>query len=439
MAQRHQWQFIRLQTGRRVAQTASDYLQGFMETFNELEQTRPKIAGVLQQGSDYLERSINESLSSRLRSLQQGWDNVLHRANDNKMELEVALKEATEFHDTLQIFIDWLTNAEKSFASFAPASLVLETILDQIEQHKLFQKDLGVQREVLLDLSKKGIHLTYVSQKQDVILIKNVLISAQSRWERILSKTAERTRTLDQTFKEAKEFNDLWSGLYGWLDDAAKSFNDSGLKLNQDRDKMKRSLDEHQEFQRKMGAKQPTYDAVMRQGKLVKDRAPKSDEPLLKQMLSDMKAKWQAVSQKSIDRQRKLEEGLLFSGQFKDAIQALVDWLGRADLAQMSDGPVHGDLDTVVNLREQQDRFEEELSRLTVQTKQVRQTADELLTTASEDDKVIIQQQVAQLDATWQSVITASKTRSCRLVEAPKLKPYTWPPTYCLNDLPIFK
>ena len=401
-----------------LPQTASDYLQGFMETFNELEQTRPKIAGVLQQGSYYLERSINESLSSRLRSLQQGWDNVLHRANDNKIELEAALKEATEFHDTLQIFIDWLTNAEKSFASFAPASLVLETILDQIEQHKLFQKDLGVQREVLLDLSKRGIHLTYVSQKQDVILIKNVLISAQSRWERILSKTAERTRTLDQTFKEAKEFNDLWSGLYGWLDDAAKSFNDSGLKLNQDRDKMKRSLDEHQEFQRKMGAKQPTYDALMRQGKLVKDCAPKTDEPLLKQMLSDMKAKWQAVSQKSIDRQRKLEEGLLFSGQFKDAIQALVDWLGRADLAQMSDGPVHGDLDTVVNLREQQDRFEEELSRLTVQTKQVRQTADELLTTASEDDKVIIQQQVAQLDATWQSVMTASKTRSCRLVEA---------------------
>jgi len=69
----------------------------------------------------------------------------------------------------------------------------------------------------------------------------------------------------------------------------------------------------------------------------------------------------------------------------------------------------------------------------------VRKTADELLTTSSEDDKVIIQQQVAQLDATWQSVITASKTRSCRLVEAPKLKPYTWPPTYCLNDLPILK
>jgi len=76
----------------------------------------------------------------------------------------------------------------------------------------------------------------------------------------------------------------------------------------------------------------------MRQGKLVKDRAPKTDEPLLNQLLSDMKAKWQAVSQKSIDRQRKLEEGLLFSGQFKDAIQALVDWLDRADLAQMSDG-----------------------------------------------------------------------------------------------------
>ena len=98
-------------------------------------------------------------------------------------------------------------------------------------------------------------------------------------------------------------------------------FDDAVLQLGKDPEKIKQLLAKHKEFQRTLGAKQPTYDAVMRMGKLVKDRAPKTDEPVLKQMMSDMKAKWQSVCNKSVDRQRKLEEGLLFSGQFKDAIQ----------------------------------------------------------------------------------------------------------------------
>ena len=68
-----------------------------------------------------------------------------------------------------------------------------------------FQKDVGAHREVMLNLDKKGTHLKYFSQKQDVILIKNLLISVQHRWERVVSKAAERTRALDHGYKESKE------------------------------------------------------------------------------------------------------------------------------------------------------------------------------------------------------------------------------------------
>lgn len=64
---------------------------------------------------------------------------------------------------------------------------------------------MGSHREVMLNLDKKGTHLKYFSQKQDVILIKNLLISVQHRWERVVSKAAERTRALDHGYKEAKE------------------------------------------------------------------------------------------------------------------------------------------------------------------------------------------------------------------------------------------
>lgn len=149
------------------------------EVYNELEDNRPKVETVLAQGQEYLKKSPNANASNlqhNLKTLKQRWDNVTARANDKKIKLEIALKEATEFHDALQAFIDWLTNAEKVLTNLKPVSRVLSTILTQIEEHKAFQKDVSAHREAMLHLDKKGTHLKYFSQKQDVILIKNLLI-----------------------------------------------------------------------------------------------------------------------------------------------------------------------------------------------------------------------------------------------------------------------
>lgn len=72
--------------------------------YNELEENRPKVETVLAQGQEYLKKSSSASnLQTNLRTLKQRWDNVTARANDKKIKLEIALKEATEFHDALQV------------------------------------------------------------------------------------------------------------------------------------------------------------------------------------------------------------------------------------------------------------------------------------------------------------------------------------------------
>lgn len=40
----------------------------------------------------------------------------------------------------------------------------------------------------------------------------------------------------------------------------------------------------------------------------------------------------------------------MFSGQFTDALQALIDWLYRVEPQLAEDQPVHGDIDLVMNL-----------------------------------------------------------------------------------------
>jgi len=52
-------------------------------------------------------------------------------------------------------------------------------------------------------------------------------------------------------------------------------------------------------------------------------------------------------------RQKALDDALLHSGQFKEALQAVLDWLYKMEPQLGDDQLVHGDTDTVGGLREE--------------------------------------------------------------------------------------
>ncbi|XP_023339655.1 dystonin isoform X13 [Eurytemora carolleeae] len=407
-----------------LPETARDQLERFMEVYHDLDATAPKIDALLGRGHEYLKKSKDgqaTNLSNNLKTLKARWDNILNRANDKKIKLEIALKEATEFHEALQAFIDWLTNAEKHLGNLKPVSRIMETILVQIEEHKEFQAEVSSQRETMLSLDKKGTHLKYFSQKQDVILIKNLLVSVQHRWEKVVSKSAERTRALDYGYKEAKEFHDAWDFMMGWLDEAHIRLDDMSKEVKNDPEKIKQQIMRHKEFQKELGEKQLMYDSTMKTGKTLIGKAPKTDEPVIKSMMTELKNKWNMICNLSVERQRKLEEALLFSGQFKDALKALMDWLAQMEKGLDDKQPVHGDLDTVIGLVEQHKNFEEELNSRSEQVEQLKQTAEELLRSAEKEDAVKIRAQVTELTNRWENVWDLSKNKTKRLEDALKL------------------
>ncbi len=405
-----------------LPETAREQLNRFMEVYNELDMARHKVEALLQNGEQYVGKAKEGAavhLSHNLKVLKTKWENILSRANDRKIKLEIALKEATEFHEALQAFVDWLTGAEKYLSNLQPVSRVLDSVLKQIEEHKHFQKDIGHHRETMLNLDKKGTHLKYFSQKQDVTLIKNLLASVQHRWERVLTKAAERARALDHGFKEAKEFYDAWSDLIGWLDDAERTL-DSIQQLGNNPDLIKQTLYRHKEFQRQLGAKQSAYDSTMRFGKGLKEKCPREDVPILQEMLDELKNKWNAVCQKSVDKQRKLEEALLFSGQFKDAIQALIEWLEKARQLLAFDQPVHGDLDTVNGLIEGHKNFVEDFNSRESNLNFVRRTAADLVRSAAPEDARQIKAQMDTLEEKWAEIERMAAEKQVRLADALK-------------------
>ncbi|XP_055855310.1 microtubule-actin cross-linking factor 1 isoform X30 [Episyrphus balteatus] len=407
-----------------LPETATEQLERFMEIYNELEENRAKVETIQAQGQDYIKRQNqmkvpSSNLQHTLRTLKQRWDAVLSRASDKKIKLEIALKEATEFHDTLQAFVEWLTQAEKQLSTSTAVSRVLETIQAQIEEHKILQKDVSTHREAMLLLDKKGTHLKYFSQKQDVILIKNLLVSVQHRWERVVSKAAERTRALDHGYKEAREFNDAWAGMLQWLQEVEEILDrlTEEAAASKDPQKIKKHILKLKETHRQLNGKQQQYDGTMRAGKNLMDRAPKSDEPVLNKMLIELKETWTRVWSKSVDRQRKLEEALLLSGQFSEALQELLDWLKKTKSRLSDNGPVHGDFETVSGLCDHHKHLEQDLLKRQAQMQGVMKSGRDLEKSPSNAD---IAKSLDELQSLWDDVKESTSKRGDRLRQALK-------------------
>ncbi|XP_039857734.1 dystonin isoform X8 [Simochromis diagramma] len=380
------------------------------ELYQELQNKGQQLLTMMPEGPD-------SNTEQDLANLKEKWEAVQAKVAERKVKLEEALTVATDFHNSLQDFINWLTQAEQTLNTVSPASLILETIMFQIDEHKMFVTEVNSHREHIIELDKTGTHLKYFSQKQDVVLIKNLLLSVQGRWEKLVQRSVERGRLLDDARKRAKQFHENFNKLMEWLDESEKTL-DSEVEIANDPDKIKTQLAQHKEFQKALGSKHSVYDTTTRTGRALKDKTSlQDDRQKLDDMLSELRDKWDTVCGKSVERQNKLEEALLFSGQFTDALQALIDWLYRVEPQLAEDQPVHGDIDLVLNLIDNHKVFQKELGKRTVSVQALKRSARELIEN-THDDSSWVKVQMQELSTRWETVCNLSVSKQTRLEQA---------------------
>ncbi|XP_037750168.1 dystonin isoform X10 [Chelonia mydas] len=403
-----------------LPETAREQLNTHIELCAAFEAKEETYKCLMQKGQQMLARcpgSAETNVEQDINNLKVKWDSVQTKLSERKAKLEEALNLAMEFHNSLQDFINWLTQAEQTLNVASRPSLILDTVLFQIDEHKVFATEVNSHRDQIIELDKTGTHLKYFSQKQDVVLIKNLLISVQSRWEKVVQRLVERGRALDDARKRTKQFHEAWNKLMAWLEESEKSL-DSELEIANDPDKIKLQLTQHKEFQKSLGAKHSVYDTTNRTGRSLKEKTSLADDNLkLDDMLSELRDKWDTICGKSVERQNKLEEALLFSGQFTDALQALIDWLYKIEPQLAEDQPVHGDIDLVMNLIDNHKVFQKELGKKTSSVQALKRSARELIE-GSRDDSSWVKVQMQELSTRWETVCALSVSKQTRLEQA---------------------
>ena len=380
--------------------TAKEQLARFMAgVYNEIEANEARITGMFaraiarsqqqqqqqQQHQHQENKDHQHQPSEAVQALRARWLHVKQRASERRDRLLDALRHATDFDANMRRFCVWLTDRERELAAVRAVSRLLDTLKQQIDEHQRMQRAISEQRELVLALDKLGTHIKYSAQAQDCVVVKNRLLNAQNRWEKLLNRSAERTRELERGFADAKRLQDVCGELLAWLGNAAVALtHEATLAVANNPLKIKQLMAKHREMQRAFAGKHAAYETSVRLAKRQLDKCEPGDRGELQRLLADLKSKWTQVSALVAERQKRLEDALLCSGQLRDALSALVDWLTRVEPTLAESGQrLNGDLETVLALIEDNEQFRKQLALKAEQVAMAKRAVLEISTVSS--------------------------------------------------------
>jgi hypothetical protein len=269
-----------------------------------MSQRRPEIEAMLEAADEYLAESpdnASSAMGQHQKALKQKWDQMLTKTGDRRKKLEIALRDAEQFHELITAFSEWLAHAEQQLNSLPHVSRLIEPIAVQMEDHRAFQNEVYDQREIMSELNNKGTKLQYYYEKKDAIPIKNLLVSAKHRFDKIVSRTADRIKQLDNGYHETKEFFETWAELSAWLDKSGEWLHEQTEQAASPQ-RIKELLDKHKDMQRELGSRQPHYDDTNKRGRGLKDHAPHHKQPVIQEMLDTLREKWTSLCNGAVDR-----------------------------------------------------------------------------------------------------------------------------------------
>uniref|UniRef100_A0AA82N0U4 Plectin n=1 Tax=Schistosoma mansoni TaxID=6183 RepID=A0AA82N0U4_SCHMA len=419
--------------------SAREQLRRFMEVYDELVKVGSELDELRRNSAALLvNQSAAESsnqLTTNLERFSEHHAQLLKHAQDIRDRMELGLKQVEELHDHLSQMMQWLTQMERIILQQKPVSRIVARLFQLIRDHTELRKEITGHRDALINLDRLASQIQCQSQKQDVILVKNLLSSIHTRWEQLVSRSAERTRQLNTGLKEASNFLDNWTSLTDWLKEQLASLEEDGDRVATRPEKVAYQLALHRELQRALSTRTVAYDGVRRYARQLRDRAPVCDHDELDDMVSELKHLWQAVCTKALARQRILEQALLASGLYKEALEALLDWLSKIEpqLAEQQTGN-YGDVDIVEQLLESHHRFKAELEQRSTSVKLIHQAASDLMnkassttdsgagsSTSNQADVFAMQAQLNHLSKIWDRVQNLTQRRSERLDQALKM------------------
>ena len=213
-------------------------------------------------------------IKAQVTELTNRWENVWDLSKNKTKRLEEALKQAEELHKSVNMLLEWLSDAEMKLRFAGPLPEDEEEVKKQIAEHAQFMKELKEKKkdkDYTINLAEEILKKCHPDAVQ---IIKHWITIIQSRWDEVESWALQRMEKLEEHLQQLLELLGLLDELMQWL--IGKEQHLTVLEqepLPDDLEIIRELITEHQGFMDGLTERQPEIDNVC------KPMRPKSTAP----------------------------------------------------------------------------------------------------------------------------------------------------------------
>ena len=293
------------------------------------------------------------------------------------------------------------------------------------------------------DLNTRGSKTQFTCEKKDAIPIKNRLISLKHRFDKIVNRTADRTKSnislcllipnnfgfvdYENALGESQTYFNAYNELVEFLDGADEDLKREGGVPSDSAtgDRIRETLEEHKQLQEDLHSRKPQYETTLKRGRALEEHAPTGEKSQVHEANEELTKKWKHINQEALKRQQSLEEALVQSGKFDEAFAEVSKWL-NAKLPKLEDEVAadksQGDLETLTHLYTEHTNLMEEIKRRKDGVEALKDRAEKILESpdTSEKEKDDIRNDLEKLNDPWQRLEDAAIAREAQLSDGLK-------------------
>ncbi|NXV86179.1 MACF1 factor, partial [Calonectris borealis] len=238
-----------------------------------------------------------------LEALNKQCNKLLDRAKAREDQVEGTVGRVEEFYRKLEEFSSLLGRAEEHEESQGPVGMETETINQQLNTFKVFQKEeiepLQVKQQEVNWLGQGLIQSAAKSTNTENL--EHDLEDVNTRWKTLNKKVAQRAAQLQEALLHCGRFQDALESLLSWLIDT------EDLVANQKPPSaefkvVKAQIQEQKLLQRLLDDRKPTVEVIKREGEKIAESAEPADRVKILKQLSFLDSRWDALLSKAETR-----------------------------------------------------------------------------------------------------------------------------------------
>merc|ERR1712223_1540140 len=243
----------------------------------ELESKTEQVESIKRTAEELLATADKEDavkINQQLTEMNSSWENIWSLSQNKTKRLEGALSQAEELHKSVNMLLEWLSDAEMKLRFSGPLPEDEEEVKKQIDEHQKFMAELKEKerdKDFTLNLAQEILSKCHPDA---VNIIKHWITIIQQRWDEISTRALQRLEKLEEHLKQLQDLLALLDELMQWLIGKENILTELEQEpLPDDSEIIKKLIDEHQEFMDNLSSRQPEIDAVC------KPMRPKSTAP----------------------------------------------------------------------------------------------------------------------------------------------------------------